>query len=104
MAEDSKNSAAAPESMELSMRLESIFTPYAVKHRQKFYKGIDATARFVHYTTAEAALQMIRSKRFWMRNASSMSDYREVELGHEILVGYLHDKSKRPEFFAAQIG
>ena len=101
MTDEAKNSAATPENMELSMRLEGIFTPYAVKHRQKFYKGADATARFVHYTTAEAALEIIRSKRLWMRNASSMSDYREVELGHEILVKYLHDKLKRPEFFAA---
>lgn len=41
--------------------------------------------RFVHYTSAEAALSIIRTKRVWMRNALAMVDYREVGHGLDLL-------------------
>ena len=46
----------------------------------EFYqKQPDPTqARFVHYTSAEAALRIIQNKRIWMRNVTAMSDYSEV--------------------------
>lgn len=65
-------------------RLASIFTPDSLERRRRLYplsgKG-QTSARFVHYTSAEAALQIIGKKRMWMRNATSMSDYREVQHG-----------------------
>ena|ERR1700689_4939027 len=45
----------------------------------------DEQLRFVHYTSAEAALQIIRQKRLWMRNTTCMADYREVRHGYDIL-------------------
>jgi hypothetical protein len=71
------------------IKLHSIFWPHGMEKRQKFYKnpltGKNPSARFVHYTSAEAALNIIRSKRIWMRNATCMTDYSEVQHGFSIL-------------------
>ena len=37
--------------------------------------------RFVHYTSAEAAINIIKSKRIWMRKTSCMNDFMEVKHG-----------------------
>jgi hypothetical protein len=55
----------------------------------------------VHYTTAEAALSIIKSKRFWMRNTNCMSDYREVQHGFDILQKFFSDDKKRQAFTEA---
>jgi hypothetical protein len=85
------------------IRLEGIFMPNARSRREKAYPKKNAVgkepARFVHYTTAEAALKIIRSKRMWMRNTTCMADYREVQHGFEILLK-IFDKP-RTEAFAA---
>lgn len=96
---------------ELAFRLESIFMPYAMKQRADAYreqtgKSLDATTnedrlRFAHYTSADAALKIIESKRMWMRNASCMSDYREVQHGFDILQKYFLDKDRTARFSAA---
>jgi len=57
--------------------------------------------RFVHYTTAEAALSIIRTKRFWLRNTNCMSDYREVQHGFDIFNRYFLDAAKRTAFVDA---
>lgn len=51
-------------------RLANIFMPYAARQRRAlFEKEPDQThARLIHYTTAESAISIIRSKRFRMRN------------------------------------
>jgi hypothetical protein len=59
--------------------LEGIFVPHARRRRDEVYElGKSPSARFVHYTSAEAALKIINQKRLWMRNAACMTDYREV--------------------------
>jgi hypothetical protein len=85
--------------------------PYAMKQRADGFKEqtgkpLDAASdedrlRFVHYTSAEAALSIINSKRIWMRNASCMSDYREVQHGFDILQKYFADKDRSARFSAA---
>jgi hypothetical protein len=92
-----------PEQLELALRLESIFMPYAQKQRLELYgdKSSQAQARFVHYTSAEAALSIIKSKRIWMRNTNCMSDYREVQHGFDILSKFFADNAKRGSFMAA---
>ena len=57
--------------------------------------------RFVHYTSAEAALGIIKSKRIWMRNTTCMADYREVQHGFEILRKFFSEKPKTDAFVAA---
>jgi Protein of unknown function (DUF2971) len=37
--------------------------------------------RFVHYTTADAAMNILRSREVWMRKSSCMNDFLEVQYG-----------------------
>ncbi len=90
-----------PEQIQFFIQLESIFMPYARRQRDSFYETSGKETRFVHYTSAEAALSIIKSKRMWMRNATGMSDYREVQHGFEILYRFFHDEPKRKEFIEA---
>jgi hypothetical protein len=43
-------------------------------------------ARFVHYTSAEVAMSIIRNRTIWMRNALAMNDYSEIQHGMACLV------------------
>lgn len=77
------------EEREMLMRLEGIFLPAAMRQRLKLFDGGNRPfARFVHYTSAEAALSIIRTKRMWLRNTNCMTDFREVEHGHGILKSF----------------
>jgi hypothetical protein len=95
------------EEMERLIKLEGIFMPISRRQRDAFYARDPATgvladaASFVHYTSAEAALSIIRNKRIWMRNAMSMADYREVQHGLDIFDRFFSDKSKLDAFVAA---
>ncbi len=75
-------SASTPEKIQLLMQLDGIFMPDANKQRVEAYA--EAQLRLVHYTSAEAALSIIKSKRMWMRNTNCMADYREVHHGFDI--------------------
>jgi hypothetical protein len=81
--------------------------PYAAKQIDEIYgvpeysKVDELSARFVHYTTAEAALKIISSKRVWMRNTQCMIDFREVQHEFEMLLGFFADKAKGQLFFDA---
>lgn len=93
--------------LQLGLQLQSIFMPQAKRQRDEAYArlkesgGIDEQLRFVHYTSAEAALSIIRTKRIWMRNATCMSDYREVQHGFDILNRFFSDTEKADAFVAA---
>ncbi|MGY4291502.1 hypothetical protein ACVWXO_010768 [Bradyrhizobium sp. LM2.7] len=101
----SPSAAPTPEQLELTRRMERIFTPHARKQRDAlFEKGSDGSEpdpRFVHYTSAENALSIINSKRLWMRNATCMSDYREVHHGFDILAKFFSDKPRLDVFTTA---
>lgn len=101
MTNEAGNSVATPEQVQLWMRLEGIFMPYATKQRHRFYEESGGSPRFAHYTSAEAALKIIASRRIWMRNATCMSDYSEVQHGCEILLKFFSDKSKQAAFIEA---
>lgn len=95
--------------LELGIKLESIFMPEARRHRDKriakIRKGDEPLTNvemgFVHYTTAEAALNIIQTKRIWMRNTTCMADYREVEHGFNLLRKFFSDENKRKSFIDA---
>ena len=55
-----------PEEIEHETRLERIFSPLATRQMHEFYeKQPDPTlARFVHYTSAEAALRIFQNNDF----------------------------------------
>ena len=63
-------------------RLIDIFHPHAMQKIQEARKG---NIRFAHYTTADAAMNIIKTKKFWMRKASCMNDYLEVKHGIDCL-------------------
>jgi hypothetical protein len=92
------------EQFQLAYQLESIFMPQAKRQRDEANSKIletgrnDGQLRFVHYTSAEAALKIIHSKRLWMRNTTCMSDYREVLHGYDMLYRFFSDKSKGTAF------
>jgi hypothetical protein len=95
--------ADLPPEIQLALRLESIFMPHARKQRDDHHarEAHEGGARFVHYTTAEAALSIIKSKRLWVRNTTCMNDFREVQHGYDILLQYFSNKEKREAFKAA---
>jgi hypothetical protein len=59
--------AFTPEQLELVRRLSEIFMPFANRTRTAM---IERRGRFVHYTSAANALEIIRTKRWWMRSKS----------------------------------
>lgn len=63
-------------------QLSALFFPYATKKQNDVRNG---KTRFVHYTTAEAAVGIIRNREVWMRRTTTMNDYMEVEYGFECL-------------------
>jgi|SRR5215467_5562609 len=71
-----------PEELQLTLKLQSIFMPFALRRRDAVAQR---NGRFVHYTTAESGLNIISSKTLWMRNTTCMSDYSEVQHGGRIL-------------------
>ena len=99
-------SRLSPETIEHIKRIEKIFSPLAHEGREQ--KRIrdnpgkedygNSFGRFSHYTTAEAGLKIISSRRLWMRSSLCMADYREVEHGHDLLVQAF--SKKRDTFFA----
>ena len=97
------NPILTPEQYDQAVRLANIFMPYAGRQRRAlFEKEPDQThARLIHYTTAESAISIIRSKRFWMRNTNCMSDYREVQHGYDILQTFFSDQAKHNAFTKA---
>jgi hypothetical protein len=62
------------------LKLLEIFLPSAQQIRQDM---INSKGRFVHYTSAENGLKIIKGKTVWMRNTNCMSDYREVRHGYD---------------------
>jgi hypothetical protein len=96
-----------PAQFQLALRLESIFMPQA--RRQRIQAGFDderlqEPTRFVHYTSAEAALSIIKSKRLWMRNTTCMADYHEVQHGLAFIKSFFSDSANTGAFVAALDG
>lgn len=100
-----------PEQLQLTLELGRLFMPQAQRQRDELYQrqakpGEDPAVqqlRFVHYTSAEGALSIIRSKRMWMRNTICMADYREVQHGFDILSKFFSDEAKIGGAFVAAL-
>ena len=97
---DRTDTPIAQDLLQRTIQLERIFMPNARARRDALYDG-QKPARFVHYTSAEAALNIIRTKRVWMRNTTCMSDYMEVEHGFQLLNRFFHEERKRAQFTGA---
>lgn len=59
-------------------RFARILHPHMLQ--QHLHAAAEGT-RFVHYTTADVAMSILRSKEIWMRKSSCMNDYLEVQYG-----------------------
>ncbi len=100
------NIIITPEQFDTSTKLGTIFMPEAVRQRTVLF-GDDPSSpprKMIHYTTADAALKIITSKRFWMRNTNCMADYREVQHGFDIYGRYFSDANKFKGFTEALDG
>jgi len=109
MSSELQKPGGIPEDVQIGIQLEGIFTPQFTKKREAAFNitgsnDHERCTRFVHYTTAEAALSIIQTKRIWMRKTSCMSDYLEVEHGFEALRKVFGDTSKLDVFSKALDG
>jgi hypothetical protein len=75
------------------LRVLQLFYPFAFEQTMR---GIQQQIRFAHYSSAEAAMRILQSSQVWMRKASAMNDFREIDYGKECLIGaYASDTGKR---------
>lgn len=88
-----------------TIRLNEIFMPAASRERRDMFErqGLEFSphalgVQFAHYTSADAAMKIIRSKRIWTRNAKCMSDYSEVTHGYDLLKQYFDVRANTEEF------
>jgi hypothetical protein len=65
------------------LNAQEIFTPLLLKKGNSADKS---NLRFVHYTSAEAAMNIIKTQRVWLRNTQCMNDYSELQHGLDCLV------------------
>lgn len=63
----------------------SIFFPHLI-HRQM--AAMSSGMKFVHYTTAQAAMSIVARRRVWLRNVLFMNDFSEVSFGIEAVISY----------------
>jgi hypothetical protein len=63
---------------EIELKLSEIFMPYLVEQVGRVKAN---GTNFVHYTTADAAVSIIRNNCVWLRNSLLMNDYSEVQHG-----------------------
>jgi hypothetical protein len=63
-------------------KLEQIFFPYALERRRL---ATEKKTRFVHYSSAEAAVRLITNREVWMRKARCMNDFSEIDYGMRCL-------------------
>ncbi|WP_170553380.1 DUF2971 domain-containing protein [Ruegeria atlantica] len=67
---------------ELQAKLARLFMPYAMDR----VEAVEAeNTKFVHYTSAFAATQIIKNEEVWLRNALVMNDFSEVQHGEMCL-------------------
>lgn len=64
-------------------QIEKIFFPFSYHERRKLAER--NPPRFVYYTSAETAVNIIRNKEIWMRSTMTMNDYAEIEYGFNCL-------------------
>lgn len=79
------------------LALMQLFHPHAV---QKMMGAAAGALRFVHYTTADTAIKIIRNEEVWMRKSTCMNDFNEIEHGFNCLQrGYRENKERFSALF-----
>jgi hypothetical protein len=67
--------------MTLETDLERLFQIYMPNAFGRLVTVRSSGTRFVHYTSAESAVSILKSREVWMRKSSCMNDFMEVEHG-----------------------
>ncbi len=100
MADQPQPTKITPELSAQAERLSKIFFPSESKRRMEWFKKTpdQKSAKLVHYTTAESALAIIKTKRFWMRNTVCMSDYSEVLHGFNLFNAFFQEQTNLKKF------
>lgn len=70
----------------MSVEAYEIFNPDYINRIDKMK---ESGGRFVYYTSAEAAMSILRNESVWLRNVQSMNDFSEVSHGFDCLVDAL---------------
>jgi hypothetical protein len=81
-------------------KILQIFFPY-MRSKQKEIES--NKTRFVHYTSADAAMKILESKEVWMRESSCMNDFMEVQYGFERVLGAYDKGNECGQKFQAAI-
>jgi hypothetical protein len=63
-------------------RLFRIFHPHAASQQAVAFSN---GTRFVYYTRAETAMNILKNKQIWMRKSMCMNDFMEVQYGLQCL-------------------
>jgi len=74
----------------IETKLQQIFNSH---YLEKSKEVSDRNGRFVQYTSAEAAVKIIKNNEIWLRNTQCMNDYQEVSYGLDCLVKAYDSKS-----------
>lgn len=77
-------------------RLENIFMPFMGKNKQVLEQSNN---QFVHYTSAENAINIIKTKQLWMRSPSCMNDYMEITHGYKQLLRFFNSEGEHRQNF-----
>jgi hypothetical protein len=80
---------------EIYKKASSIFYPRLLSKMEEIDQN---KMRFVQYTSANAAMNIIRSKEIWLRNVQCMNDYLEVNHGINCLIAAFHNKNEGARF------
>ncbi|WP_226647656.1 DUF2971 domain-containing protein [Microbulbifer variabilis] len=83
------------EEQEMYKKLEEILAPYVVEGRTRVSEN---SHKFVHYTSAQNALNIIRSQELWLRSPSCMNDYMEVSRGFDMFTKFLNHSENGEKF------
>ncbi|WP_284386462.1 DUF2971 domain-containing protein [Algimonas ampicilliniresistens] len=70
--------------------LKNVFFPHITARMEEFKKG---NFRFVHYTSSENLIEIVKTKELWLRTTRLMNDYHEIERGIAAVTNYFSDNS-----------
>src|SRR5574343_481085 len=71
--------------------IKRVFFPHAARRAEAVIKN---GHRFVHYTSAEVAVSILKNREVWMRNSSTMNDFMEMEYGLQCLIAAYQGEPK----------
>lgn len=82
-------------------KLDGIFLPETRSRREHLLASTpDKQIKFIHYTSAESALQILTTKKLWMRSVACMTDFSEALHGFSLLQTYFSKEQNKSRFFS----